>query len=443
MIPISRKTLISPLNIGLAFTLFTLVLFVFGPYRYPNFCGIWLYLFLFIAYLSIYLGFKDGLSYNISVHEGKPLFPIRRVINYLFIISLILSVPKFYIYSGFPELSPSFIAYRALLFFSDAQELYSDKIDAAISVTGTWRYINWVIVFFSPFTWAYSILAVVYWKNLSTFQKLGSVFIWFLYALEYLITGTNFGLFDLLITIGIAFLASRLRENPSVQRKKKRKRKRLVYFLLFGTLFFTLLWIFDSSMSSRIGDTFYNGGYIANKPYSLDENRFLYRITPSALQPVLSYVTNYVAKPYSALSLAMTLPFEPTFGVGYSWFLLDNAPFSDFLWNRTYPVQIEEIYQYSHTINWHTAFTWFANDVSFYLVPFVLFILFRVFGRAWKEYLVTGNAAAFLLFMIYVKMMFFLSANNQVFQGPSTTLAFWLLVFTRKYFQSYNWSVIK
>lgn len=437
---VSRKVMNMPLNAGLSFTIFTLLLYCFGPYNYPNFCGFWLYLFLGTTYVFLYFGFKDGLKYKVPIHTDCRPFPILKFLNFLFIISLLVSIPRFYIYSGMPDLSPSFIISRALLFFSDAQELYTEKIDNSISVTGFWRVINWIIVLVSPLRWAYTPLAVIFWKKLSLFQKCGTCFIWFLFALEYLITGTNFGLFDLLISIFVAYIAGRARVNQALETRKVKHPIR--YLLLFGILIFILLWIFDTSMTSRMGESFYLGGDVGNKSFELDQNRFLYKITPPALQPLLAYLTNYVARPYSALSLAMTLPFEPTFGVGYSWFFLDNAPFSEFLWSRTFPVRIEELYGYSHTINWHTAYTWFANDISFFLVPFLFYFLFRIFGQAWKEYLLTGNIAAFLLFMIYVKMMFFLSANNQVFQGSSTTIAFWFLFLTRRHFRSYNWTII-
>ena len=438
---VSRKVMNMPLYAGLSFTVFTLLLFCFGPYNYPNFCGFWLYLFLVITYIFLYSGFKDGLKYKVPIYTDRRPFPIRKFVNGLFVISLLISIPRFYIYSGMPDLTPSFILSRALLFFSDAQLLYTEKIDNSLSVTGFWRAINWLIVLVGPLRWAYTPLAILYWKKLPFLQKCGTCFIWLLFALEYLITGTNFGLFDLLISIFIAFIASRARINHNLQVRKVKHPIR--YFLLFGILIFILLWIFDSSMSSRMGESFYSGGDVGYKSFELDQNSLLYKITPTALQPLLAYLTNYVARPYSALSLAMTLPFESTFGVGYSWFLLDNVPFSEYLWSRTFPVRMEELYGYSHTINWHTAYTWFANDISFFLVPFLFYFLFRIFGKAWKEYLVTGNIAAFLLFMIYVKMMFFLSANNQVFQGTSTMMAFWILLFTRRYFRSYNWDITK
>ena len=436
----SKSNLKAPLNIGLGFTLFTLVIFVFGPFDFPNFCGPILYVFLFVNYFAIYKGFTKGYQGKIVVCENLKPFPLRKFINTLFWVSLIIALPKFLIYAHFPDLSPSALIARASMFFTDAQELYLDKLDQASSVTGVWRIINWIIVLAGPLSWAYTIIAVVFWKRLTTFQKIGTIYIWLLYALEFLLTGTNFGLFDLFISIGVAYIASNLRNTEKKKRlKKKGKLSGVRLFLLLGALIYLLIWIFDTSMSSRIGDSFYYGGEVAGVSYGLNTNSFLWNICPPSLRPVLTYLAYYVAKPYSALSVALTLPFEPTFGVGYSWFLLDNVPFSDFFWERTYPMRIEHIYRYSHTINWHTAYTWFANDISFFLVPVLFFYLFRLFGKAWKEYLTTGNIGSFLLFMIYVKMMFFLSANNQVFQGSATTFAFWILIFTRKKFRSFNY----
>lgn len=436
----SKSTLLRPLYLGLGYTISTLALFLWGPYVYTNFAGIWLYVFLFAVYYAIYRGFTLGVRSTVPLYINNKAFPLRKTTNILFWLSLILAVPKFEIYSGFPELNPTFLLARAAFFFTDAQSLYLDKFDSA-DLTGIWRYINWVIVISGPFTWAYTFFAILNWKNLSLFKKLGTIFIWLMYSLEYLITGTNFGLFDLVISIGMSFSAIKVRSSLTkvhFSNKKGKKGNKGALLVAVGVVAL-LVFIFNTSMSSRIGETYENsGGEVAGVASPYNPNSFILRLTPVPLQPVLSYTTSYVSQPYSPLSLAMTVDYSPIFGVGHSKFLLDNMP--EYFWNNTYQVKLEKQFGYDRGNGWHTAYTWFANDVTFFLVPFLFFFLFLLYGKAWKEYVVTGNIGAFLVFMLFIKMVFFLSANNQVFQGSSTMFAFWILLFSRRYFRSFDWS---
>ena len=258
--------------------------------------------------------------------------------------------------------------------------------------------------------------------------------------LIYICTGTNVGLFDFFLTIGIIIaLKSYLGDHNQIIKNKKNGNKKSILYLCIAV--YLVLMIFDTSMSSRIGDTFVKGSAIG--PYTIQYNSdsVLLNLLPDAMHSLLSYLTKYVAQSYVALEACLTLPFESTFGFGYSWFLLDNmGPLSLDLWERTYPMQLESLYHYDHGIYWHTAYTWFANDVSFFGVPFVFYYLFSFFGRAWRRYLETYNIVSFLQFMIFVKMMIYISANNQVFQGYETFLAFWILIFLNRISNKYKWT---
>ena len=203
---------------------------------------------------------------------------------------------------------------------------------------------------------------------------------------------------------------------------------------MFTLLIMVVLYAFDFIMGARIGDKT-STVPIGNSVVYLDKQTPLWMLTPSALHPLLSYLSRYVALPYHALAMSFDVPFETTFGIGHSWFLLDNFPFfSADLWDRTYMMKMEQMFEYSHWASWHTAYLWFANDFSHIGVPVILFLLFRVFGKSWRTYITSGNVLSLLFFMLFVKMMIYISANNQVFQPSDTLFAFWiLLIAQRKY----------
>ena len=99
---------------------------------------------------------------------------------------------------------------------------------------------------------------------------------------------------------------------------------------------------------------------------------------------------------------------------------------------------------YNYYGNWHTAYLWFANDVSIFGVPVVFLVLFTLFGRCWKEFVCNKNLISFLMFMIFVKLVTYISANNQVFMNSDTLFAFWVLIAALGLISSnYSWGEVK
>jgi hypothetical protein len=143
--------------------------------------------------------------------------------------------------------------------------------------------------------------------------------------------------------------------------------------------------------------------------------------------------------------MAFDMPFETTYGVGHSWFILDNmGSMSDEMWSRTYNMKLDRLMGYNYYGNWHTSYLWFANDVSIFGVPVVFLVLFTLFGRCWKEFVCNKNLISFLMFMIFVKLVTYISANNQVFMNSDTLFAFWVLIAALVLISSnYSWGEVK
>jgi hypothetical protein len=80
------------------------------------------------------------------------------------------------------------------------------------------------------------------------------------------------------------------------------------------------------------------------------------------------------------------------------------------VWNNTYMhrLQRDGIDEYAV---WHSAYTWWAGDVTFYGVPLLLFCLAWLFGFSWA----LGNQGDFLskiFFVLFGNMLLYLFANN-------------------------------
>jgi hypothetical protein len=99
------------------------------------------------------------------------------------------------------------------------------------------------------------------------------------------------------------------------------------------------------------------------------------------------------------------------------------------VWDDTYMhrLQREGIDEYGV---WHTAYTWWAGDVSFYGVPVLLFCLGYVFGFSWARG-TQGDFLSQIFFVLFGNMLVYLFANNtylaSVFYAMMIFGPLWLL----------------
>ncbi|MDO5666184.1 MAG: hypothetical protein Q4G63_13160, partial [Bacteroidia bacterium] len=86
--------------------------------------------------------------------------------------------------------------------------------------------------------------------------------------------------------------------------------------------------------------------------------------------------------------------------------------------------------EWSATINWHTAYTWIANDLSFIGVIIWMFLLGMLFSILVKLSL-DNSKVAIILFSLIVQIIIFLPMNNVVLSNPLTfmPLIIYLMVF--------------
>ena len=430
MAELKNKTLMAPIKIGIWFSVFTIILFEFGVYDYYNPYKFLFYVFLIVCNISMFYGFKVGVT-TANVNLGKHTINVKKLISFLFWVSLLLAIPKYLLYTKDGTLSFGEIIARLVTFQEDAGSLYMEHNEHH-SVTGIWRYINYLVILLSPLYWSYIPLSMYYWKRLRAFKKVGTIFIYFLYCAQYLVTGTNVGIFVFIVFLAVIFII-----NTSTSEEGKAKRKRLFgrlgIFVVAILAAVVLASFFNTTMGSRIGD---------NVRSDIDQKSIFWILTPVPLRNLLCYFNSYLAHAYQALAYSFTLPWDSTFGVGYSFYLLDEFdPSQTWLWPRTYNMKMHVLYHYDYYAKWHTPYVWFANDVSHFGVPIVLFFLFRLFGRAWRRFNESGNLISLLIFIMFVEFMMFISANNQIFQTNYTLITFWVLVVVNSRLKNFNWTL--
>jgi hypothetical protein len=156
-------------------------------------------------------------------------------------------------------------------------------------------------------------------------------------------------------------------------------------------------------------------------------------IIPRSLQPTYINVLWYLGGGSYHASFALDLDFKPTLFVGSNPSLIGLAAiFGIDVWNDTYMHRLQVARGIDELGVWHSAYTWYANDVSFAGVPFVLFGMAYLFGFSWGRSL-QDDFLSKIVFVILGNTLLFLFANNTylaaVFYSFMFVLPFWL--FTR------------
>lgn len=429
-----------PIKLSLLLNIITVLLFMFGPYDFTNRNRGLLILFLVITNIFMFTGFVYGSQRKIYSYSAARKFPIEKLVKICFWISLCFCIPRFIIYTGFYDFSFARISVGIQNFFKDAAVSAYVNRQNMKNASGIWRYLNYCCVLCGPTMWAYIPLSIYFWKELKFFKKFATVFIWVLYLLQYLLTSTNFGLiYFVFLFIVVSFLKQNKQTNKSKKKvPNKRKQRRVIVIAIIGIIL--MCWIFSFILGGRIGDGYTHGIRVGNRICRYNEDSVFVKCTPPVLRPLMANITRYFSSAYNALAMAFDVDFRPTFGVGHSWFLLDNVPFSEQLWLRTYNMQIQEKYGYNYYSSWHTAYLWFANDVSLLGVPVLFFFLFAYAGKCWKEFWVNKDILSMLVFIMFAELMCFLSGNNQVFQNYDTMFAFYILLIYKKFGKKWNWA---
>jgi hypothetical protein len=139
----------------------------------------------------------------------------------------------------------------------------------------------------------------------------------------------------------------------------------------------------------------------------------------------------YFGGGYYHASFALDLDFRPTLFLGSNPALIGLAAiFGIDVWNDTYMHRLQTTRGIDELGVWHTAYLWYANDVSFVGVPLLLLGMAYLFGFSWAR-AAQGDFLSGIVFVMVGNMLLFLFANNtylsSVFYSFMVLLPFWLL----------------
>jgi len=274
-----------------------------------------------------------------------------------------------------------------------------------------------------------SILALMYFKRLKLYGKIFTVLYLLLVIVYYISIGTNIQFLHVLLLLVLPVVM----ETFDKWYSKELNAKAIIKLVAFVLVAVVLLCAYFGWMMESRSDA--SGYEIDEYPISgiVPDNS---QNTPSQEMPVwLRKINNlwisfssYLSQGYYGMSQALGLEWTPMFGLGNSMFVVDMI--SDHIYDIdqfTYQVKLEP-FGWDSDVRWHSMYTWIANDVSFYGVILVMFVIGILFGMMFKDAVVNKNPLARCSIFFYILMLIFIPCNNQVAQSNETFCPFILLI---------------
>lgn len=407
----------------------TVILFAFGPFDYPITHPIKLYSLLFIYQIFLFLGYLMSVKFYRKKKE-----PIHSTELWLFIIKILLIINIFFILFlmirefGLEKFSIRGIVDRIVLGVRNPGKAYNLKFLVTSNNIFGGLVGSLFILVFQPIAYLVVPFALVYFKRLNIIYRLLTIINILLNICHAIGIGTNKGVFDMLILIFITCFLFLLKYFNEKGFNKK-------YLINIGITLIILaafiLGIFNKNLSNRgVGGTLNNNEVhsigLNTVPY--DTECLIFEATPSVLHKPIALLSSYLTQGYYGLDITMNTGVIPMFGIGNSMFLQKYISKYAFDISQL-SLQFRSIpYNWDPYVNWHSLYSWYANDFGFLGVTVILMIFGYLFGNCYLKTL-DNNVFAKVLFMLLFIMLLFLPMNSQIFSFMHSFLAFFIALF--------------
>lgn len=411
----------------------SLLLYFFGPLRWKT-ENTSLFIFFIIAYhVAFIIGYtvivkiNKNNSYENSSNQIEKF--ILKYFGVFIIICVICSLINYKNLTGSKSYIPWDIVDSTIKGLMNPGAQYYSKFDG----DGGNKLIT---VIFAMFSFIYTSMIPIFvflWKKINKeYKYIFALLIIFNIATNISI-GTNKGVFDTMFMFVGCFLIELLLYKGSLH---KVITKNKIYIILSIVLILCSSFYFVVNIRSRVGNDI--PGYINNDSESKKQVSFvdepengkdntLLNDAELFFRDALYIGSSYWCQGYYGMSLSVGKEFTTTYGIGNSAFLRSN--FKDILGidvtNRTYQHKITN--KWDENASWHSFYSYFANDISFYGVILLMFILGMLLAFVFKDAL-AGNLIAKLLLPLFLILFIYMPANNQLFTQMQTFCAFYELI---------------
>jgi hypothetical protein len=285
--------------------------------------------------------------------------------------------------------------------------LYDQHIGYSLSLDTTQPFtVNWSVYFLiAIIDQLFFIIGFLKWRDMNRFKKYLFIIFVLMEIFYWMGRGTNFGVISMITTLVFSlmykFKVIKLTLTQII------KSSLVIIFLLIGSVA-----IFSFNMNGRRNGSTLNYEQFNLETSSVNEYDVIFSIIPKPLHDTYMYVVYYLSQGYYHTCLAFDLDFKSTYFLGNNPALISLVSiFNVDVSKDTYVYRLREK-GVDPQVNWHSAYTWYANDVSFLGVPFLLFIIGYLFGFSWNLSLNGNDFLSKLIFIIFGNMLLYLFANN-------------------------------
>jgi len=394
-----------PLTVVIGFNLFTVLIFLSAPMNWAT-DNLYIFTaFFLICQIMIIGGYLQGFQKVVRLDIPHTVFyKISNIkLSLIFFFYAATMLIKYAFSLKFNLLDIKGMVLFCLTGLIDPRTTYIIGADPTRPYT-----INWSLYFLtSIINQLFFIIGFIKWKEMSLLKKIFFILFVIIELFYWMGRGTNFGVICMITTVTFVFI-------DRFKLLKLNFRKTLSVSVLIFLLFMVSFTFFAYNMDRRGDGGAAITGNFAIGSSTVRESSAIFSIIPESLHNSYLLIVSYMTQGYYHTCLAFDLDFKSTYFLGNNPGLISLAgALGIYVWENTYMYGLGAKYNDVDDLAvWHSAYTWYANDVSFFGVPFVLFILGYLYGLSRNLSLKYNDFLSKVMFIIFGNMLLFLFANN-------------------------------
>lgn len=419
-----------PLIVVGGFFCFTILLFAFGPIDWQLHNPFEVYSFLILCVLALSGGYMLSVYLKPKKVICEKQFEINKLLIIGAIVFILLYIPTLICTTGkwYPDLITG---------FTDTGAAY--KNTKYYNENGN-QFILYVRMILSPLMIGVMPITIYFMPKLSKLGKVLGIVVIMLTVSISICQGINKAVADFTAQMVLMLIILFFANNVKAKRKGLYKLK---IFLLIILVCASFIFYFTNGMNHRIANDISNTNpskvtsdeitrqmsqYSTFGLGKSKDNYFIKKILPSKASSTLTFLTSYLSHGYKGMSLSMNEEFTSTYGLGFSDFFRHN--FVKITHQDESSIVSQTYYGKTVKYGWKTGSVWSsffvypASDISFPGTILLVFLIGYLFGKSFRDAIETHNPFALTAFFGFSTMIFYFSANNQMFQNGENFIGF-------------------
>jgi hypothetical protein len=428
--PIRSRALWAPILVLELYLAFTVFIFFFGPVDWDLPSAPKLVIFLFVNYGGLWLGYRWGIrrgKRNLKQMRGSDTAvmklpePLMRLILFSMIFTISSTTLRlFAIRGGLEPILSTFLNPGEA--YIQAQLLAQMDRDGLV-VTPLENY-SWafrISTIFAVFNSLYFPVAIICWRQMSFAYRV-LFFVAMFCSIAFTVgmgaqAGIGFMVFSLFpVALYKIYVAPKTSEHNRIGHRQTKAYGILIGISLF-VLIATVVYFQLDRAETEGRDLAYDDALVG--AYGSSTTRGFPLFGDGRVNYGVIMLCKYVSQGYAGLALSMELPFEWTYGLGWSKalqvILRDYLGGPD-LFEQSYLARNEATSGWHALWWWSTIFPWIASDTTYFGTVFVMLLIGFAIGRLWINIIVIGNPIAFAVLAQMFTLVFMFPANNALAQ---------------------------